>query len=56
MLQHAGGQLCPQQSAACGVLTESGKIFSPPLPAQEHANTDCEKFQALVHGAHQTLY
>lgn len=29
MLQHAGGQLCPQQSAACGLLTESGKnVFS----------------------------
>lgn len=25
MLQHAGGQLCPQQGAACRLLTESGK-------------------------------
>lgn len=24
MLQHAGGQLCPQQGAACRLLTESG--------------------------------
>lgn len=24
-LQHAGGELCPQQSAACGLFTESGK-------------------------------
>lgn len=27
MLQHAGGQLCSQQSAACGLFTESGKDF-----------------------------
>lgn len=25
LLQHAGGQLCPQQGAACRLLTESGK-------------------------------
>lgn len=25
MLQHAGGQLCSQQGAACRLLTESGK-------------------------------
>lgn len=28
MLQHAGGQLSPQQGAACGLLTESGKFVS----------------------------
>lgn len=29
-LQHAGGELCPQQSAACGLFTESGKNFFSP--------------------------
>lgn len=27
MLQYAGSQLCSQQSATCGLLTESGKNF-----------------------------
>lgn len=41
MLQHSGGQLCPQQSAACGLLTESSKtLFSPTLPEQAYTNTD----------------
>lgn len=32
LLQHAGGQLCPQQGAACRLLAESGKnVFCSPV-------------------------
>lgn len=39
VLQHAGGQLCPKQSSACGILTESGKsLFPPTLSAQSYTS------------------